>query len=61
MVKHPDGSIYLEAGEAIPVWCPCGEIYQPELHSECSDCPRCGTLHLHYQEELAVRFLDEPE
>ena len=47
MRKVGDGSYELDAGESIPVICQCGHSYQPELDSECSDCPACGRLNHH--------------
>lgn len=42
-----ENRVYLEKGEIVPVFCSCGEVYQPEKDSECSDCPKCGRLNHH--------------
>lgn len=42
-----DGSFYLECGEPVPCFCSCGTLYQPDLHSECSDCPHCSRTNVH--------------
>lgn len=42
-----DGTIHLEAGEPIPVFCRCGKLYQPKLGSEYSRCPRCKRENVH--------------
>ena len=40
--------IQLESGEPIPVYCSCRHIYQPELNSEWSQCPKCFKDNIHY-------------
>ena len=39
--------IALSNGEAVPVICACDKVYQPELQSELSNCPRCGKVNVH--------------
>jgi hypothetical protein len=48
---HKDGTVWLEEGEPLPVVCRCGALYQPETHSECSDCPKCGRTNVHGLQE----------
>jgi hypothetical protein len=60
MLKFSDQSVMLFKGEAIPVWCPCGEIYQPELNSESSLCPRCDHHNKHDQTIALKQSWDEP-
>lgn len=40
-------TVYLEAGETIPVLCKCGWAYKPEPLSEDSVCPCCNSLNTH--------------
>lgn len=55
MIVLPDGSYLLNAGESIPFSCVCGLVYQPEIESECSNCPNCNHLNIHaHQEVVAV-------
>jgi len=37
-----DGKVWLQKGEAVPVFCACGAIYQPALGAESSICPECS-------------------
>lgn len=42
-----DGTVWLDEGEVVPVYCRCGKLYQPETYSEVSDCPKCGRVNVH--------------
>ena len=41
------GRVYLEEGEAVPVRCRCGAVYQPQPDEECSDCLVCRRVNHH--------------
>ena len=47
MLIIDDGSAWLEDGETIPAFCPCGRVYAPGRGSEASDCPACGRVNVH--------------
>lgn len=49
MIVLPDRTVLLREGEAAPVECECGAIYQPRPGSADSLCPECGALNIHAQ------------
>lgn len=53
MIVFPDRTVMLNEGEVIPVWCPCGEIYQPQAGTRVSWCPTCRKVNKHAQQGAA--------
>jgi hypothetical protein len=49
-----DGKVWLEYGELIPVFCDCGNIYQPIEGSESSRCSSCGVTNDHNDDYKSV-------
>ena len=49
-----DGRVILFSGEVTPVLCSCGRLYQPEIDSDSSRCPRqsCRKLNVHHAVEV---------
>lgn len=44
-----NGAIYLEKGEAFPVWCACDHVYAPKQAGMYSSvCPKCGAHNIHH-------------
>ena len=41
------GRVYLDAGEVMPAFCGCGEVYQPAAASYSSECPKCHVRNIH--------------
>lgn len=53
MIVYTDGTVYLEAGEVVPVRCDgCFHIYQPPVGSIVSHCPKCWCRMEHGKQEF---------
>lgn len=53
MIVLPDRTVMLNEGEVIPVWCGCGNIYQPKAQTRFSKCPQCKNTNWHCKQEAA--------
>jgi hypothetical protein len=48
-----DGSVYLEKGDKFPVFCGCGNVYQPNAaESFSSGCPKCRRRNIHSEQKF---------
>ncbi len=49
-----DGRVTVLAGETVPVFCSCGHVYQPQIDSDLSQCPRqaCRRINIHLAVEV---------
>ena len=51
MTINPDGTVWIEEGEAAPCFCEkCDHIYQPIQGSMASECPMCNRVIIHAEQ-----------
>lgn len=60
MLRLPDGKVWLNEGETVPVFCECGHIYQPNsMYRIASLCPLCQRDNIHKANVTMVPFKDD--